>query len=189
MRQISLNARAAQDAATTDEIEVVLLSFEHSSLASPLRLSTDPGARIAPADLAAGPWAEWWGEEPALIYGTRSTWRGADPVTDPYLFLPAAIILPDEIEEGPTPARIAIDNVHDGIGDILRSITDRATVHLAVVLASSPDLPEIELLDLQLLSASGDGPQFTLEISRLPIEQETIPRDRFTKRSFPGMWR
>ena len=47
MRRISVNARSAHDAASTDEIEVVLIQIEHPQLAAPVRLSTDPTERIS----------------------------------------------------------------------------------------------------------------------------------------------
>ena len=174
MRRVSLNARAAHDAATTAEIEVALFVIEHADLDAPLRLSTDPGERIS--------------TEP-LIYGTRSTWDGADPQADPYLFVLASAELPSDLEDAPAAANIVLENVDNDIAALLRSFTDLATIHMAVVLASDPDLTEAEFRDLKLVSSSGDASELTLSISRRPIEDESVPMDRFTKDRFPGLFR
>lgn len=84
MRRVSLNARLAQDAEATDEIYVVLLEVQHPDLERPLRLSTDNTERLSIVP---------------LYYGTRSTWRGADPVDDPYLWVVASTLLPSDVED------------------------------------------------------------------------------------------
>ena len=63
-RRLSLNARQAQIDPVSPEIDVVLIEIAHPDLDAPLRLSTDNTEMIS--------------DEPR-IYGTRSTWRGADP--------------------------------------------------------------------------------------------------------------
>lgn len=174
MRRLSLNARAAWDANSTGEIEVALFLIEHPLLAEPVRLSTDPTSRLSTEPLA---------------YGTRSTWMGSDPLTEPFLFVLASAELPSDQADTPTAAAIVLENVTNEIAHVLRSFTDRATVHMAVVLASSPDLVEAEFRGLKIISAEGDAGEVTLSISRAPIEDETVPVDRFTKDRFPGLHR
>lgn len=174
MRQVSLNARTAHDAATTAEVEVILFMFDHPSLAAPIRLSTDPTERIS--------------TDP-LIYGTRSSWMGADPATEPFLFVLASATLPGDLEEGTSAAEITLDNVDAGIAETLSSITDRAAAHVAAVMASTPDLAEVEYRDLRLIESNVDAGTVTLQLSRIPIEEESVPMDRFTKQRFPGMFR
>lgn len=173
MRRISLNARLAHDAATTTETEVHLLQFEHASLAAPIRLSTDPTEVIS--------------TDPKM-YGTVSTWNGGSK-SAPYQFVLASTGVPGEGEDGTIPANIVIENVDRRIAEILRSFTDRATCHMATVLASSPDVIEAEYRDYRLIAAEGDAAEITLEISRQPIEDETVPMDRFTPARFPGLFR
>lgn len=174
MRRLSLNARTAFDAASSAEIEVALFVIEHPSLEAPLRLSTDPTVRLS--------------VEP-LSYGTRSSWRGADPATDPYLFILASAQVPGDMEDAPSAGSIVIENVDNQVAAVLRSFTDRATVHMAVVLASSPDVVEAEWSNLKLISADYDEAEATIAISRAPIEDEQAPTDRFTKDRFPGLYR
>ena len=174
MRRISVNARSAHDAASTDEIEVVLIQIEHPQLAAPVRLSTDPTERIS--------------VDP-LTYGTRSTWLGANPVTSPFLFILASAELPGDQEDAPASTALVLENVDVDLAVLLRSFTDRPTVHMAVVLASSPNLIEAEFRGLSITGADGNAGEITLQISRAPIEEETVPMDRFTKERFPGLFR
>ncbi|TMV09815.1 hypothetical protein FGK63_01725 [Ruegeria sediminis] len=174
MRRVSLNARSAAEAATTDEVEIALFSITHPYLDAPVRLSTDPTERLS--------------VEP-LMYGTRSAWDGADPVTDPYLFVLASAELPSDQEDAPATATIVLENVDNDIAALLRSFTDLPVVNMAVVLASSPDVVEVEYRDLRIVGAEGDASEISLQISRRPIEDETVPMDRFTKDRFPGLFR
>jgi hypothetical protein len=174
MRRVSLNARAAFDAAQTDMVEVALLQFEHPSLAEPIRVSTDPTERLS--------------DEPVL-YGTRSRWLGADPATEPFLAVLAWAELPGDEEDVPAAARISVEVMDAALVRSLRQITGRATAHLCVVLAGTPDLPELEYLDLRLIGVDYDGGVVTLQITREPIEDEGVPMDRVTKERFPGLFR
>ena len=174
MRRVSLNARAHFEAQTSEEVEVALFYIDHPALDAPIRLSTDPTERLS--------------IEP-LHYGTRSTWMDSDPLINPYLFILASAELPSDLEDAPAEATIVLDNVDAGIAETLRSFIDRPTVSMAVVLASSPDLVEIEFRGMVMMGASGNAGEISLQISRAPIEDEQVPMDRFTKERFPGMFR
>ncbi|SDX90516.1 hypothetical protein SAMN05444336_112124 [Albimonas donghaensis] len=168
-----MNARQALDAASSAEVEVALFVIEHPSLASPVRLSTDPTER-----LSADP----------LIYGTRSSWFGANKVTEPYLFVLVSAELPGDQDDAPAAATLVLESVDNDIAKLLRSFTDRPVIHMAVVLASSPDLVEMECRDLRIVAAEGDAGQVSLTLTRAPIEDETVPMDRFTRDRFPGLF-
>jgi hypothetical protein len=174
MRRISLNARIAQDAQNTAEVYVALICIEHPTLDKPIRLSTDPTTRIQ--------------DEP-LMYATRSTWMGANPVTDPYLFILASTVLPSDLDEGVTEGNIILENVDNDIAKLLRSFTDPATIHMAVVLASSPSLIEDEYRDMKITTAPLNAGEVTLNFSRENVEQEFVPAGRMTKNRFPGLHR
>lgn len=174
MRRVSLNARTAFDAATTDEVEIALIMIEHPALDAPVRLSTDPTERIS--------------TDP-LMYGTRTAWMDSDPANEPFLFVLASAELPSDLEDAPAAASIIVDNVDSDIAELMRSFTDRPTVHIAVVMASSPDLVEVEFRGMVMTGASGTANEISIEVSRAPIEEESVPMDRFTKDRFPGMFR
>lgn len=170
-QRLSMNARRAATDRTSAEVEVVLIVIEHPELDAPIRLSTDPTERLS--------------VEP-LLYGTRSSWMGAE---DPYLFVLASAEVPSDLEDAPATASIRLELIDPSIARALRSVTSPATAHLAVVLASSPDLIEMEFRDMRASGASGSAEQASIEISRRPIEDERIPTDRFTRDRFPGLFR
>lgn len=173
-RRLSLNARQAQIDPVSAEIEVVLIEITHPDLEAPIRLSTDNTERLS--------------DDP-LIYGTRSTWRGADPATDPYLWIVASAVLPDDAEDAPAQAQIVLENLDARIVEVLRSYTGMASVALAVVEAGTPDLIEAEWDGLLLTNAEGTASEITISLSRDEIELEHFPAGRMTRQKFPGLWR
>jgi hypothetical protein len=167
-----MNARAAQDAEAATTIEVVLFEITHPDLDAPIRLSTDNTDRIS--------------IDP-LIYGTRSNWRGADPATDPYLFIIADAMLPDDAQDAPAETQIALMALDAQYAELLRSFLTPATVNMAVVLASTPDQPEGEWHDLQLTVADWAEGEISLTLSREDIDLEFFPSGRMTRSKFPGL--
>lgn len=174
MRKLSLNARMAlDDDMLGDEIFVVLFEVSHPDLEDgPIRLSTDN------ADLIA--------EDPD-VYGTRSTWRGADPASDPYLWIVASALLPSDQEDAPAAAQVVLENLDIEMTRLLRSFRTPATVNIAVVLAQTPDVIEAEYLELELLSADISETEIQLSLSRDEIELEPFPAGRMTRDRFPGL--
>ena len=173
MRRVSLNARLHQDTASSGEIPAVLFEITHPELEKPLRLSTDNTERLS--------------SDP-LYYGTRSTWRGANPITDPYLWVIASTVLPSDEDDMPAAGTLVLENLDAEMVRIVRSFTDIATVNIAVVLASTPNLVEDEYLGLEILTADIDAGQIMLSFSREEIEMEYFPSRRLTRNFFPGLF-
>lgn len=172
MRRVSLNARMAQDAQASAEIYVALFQIEHPELERPIRLSTDNTERLS--------------SDP-LYYGTRSTWRGANPIRDPFLWIVASAVMPSDLEDAPATAQLVLENLDQEIVNLVRSFTSPATIHMAVVMASSPNLIEAEYTDLNIISADINAGEISLSISREEIELEYLPGGRMTARTFPGL--
>lgn len=172
MRRLSLNARLAQDAPHSAAIEMALILIEHPELEAPIRLSTDNTERLS--------------TDP-LMYGTRSSWRGSNPVTEPFLWIIASSVLPGDAEDAPASAQIALENLDAEMVQLVRSFTDPATISLAVVLAETPDLIEAEWTGLQLVSADITAGEIVLSISRDEVELEPFPPGRMTRLNFPGL--
>lgn len=172
MRRLSLNARLSPDATASSEIEAVLIEILHPDLEEPIRLSTDNADVI---------------DEGQWLYGTRSSWRGADPETEPYLWIIASAIVPGDEEDAPASAQIVLENLDARIVEILRSFTDLAEVNIAVVMAASPDVIEGEWIGLQLTSAEADDGEIVIQFDREEIEQELFPSGRMTRWRFPGL--
>ena len=57
---------------------------------------------------------------------------------------------------------------------------------MAVVLASSPSVIEMEWHHFRMVSAEGNGDAITLSITREPITAEPWPAGRMTRERFPG---
>lgn len=160
------------EAEATDEIEVVLFKVEHPELDEPIRLSTDNTERLS--------------VDP-LMYCTRSTWGGANPLSEPYLFILASAVLPSDLEDAPASAQIVLENIDAEMVALLRSFLSPPSVSLAVVLASSPNVVEGEWSGLQLLSADIDAGAITISLSREEIEAELWPTGRMSRERFPGL--
>lgn len=173
-RVVSLNARLAQDAQASDEIEVILFEISHTELSQPILVSTDNADRIS--------------DEP-LVYGTRSRWRSSNGQPRDFLWLIASTVLPSDLDDAPAAATIIFENLDRQMAELVRSFTAPATIHFAVVLASSPDVVEFEFSDLLLTSAEITAGEISLSISREEIEQEMVPAGRMTTRTFPGLHR
>lgn len=173
-RRLSLNARLALDTQSSAEIHAVLIEITHPALPAPVRLSTDNTERLS--------------TDP-LLYGTRSSWRGADPQSEPWLWIVASAVLPGEHDDAPAAATIILENLDSRIAELLRSFTDPAVFNMAVVLASSPDEIEAEFTGLQLVSADISAGEIALEISREEIEAEPFPGGRMSRMRFPGLHR
>lgn len=173
MRRVSLNARRMQDDQVDAEIAVVLFEFLHPSLPKPIRLSTDNKDVIS--------------YDPYYL-GTRSTWRGANPITDPYLWIVASAVLPSDEDDMPASATLVLENLDSEMVKVVRSFTDVATVAIAVVMASSPNLVEFEHEGLELMSCDIDAGQIVLSLSREEIEMERFPPGRMTRQRFPGLF-
>lgn len=172
MRRLSLNARLAQDAQATDEIYCALFYITHPDLDKPIRLSTDNTVRLS--------------TEP-LMYGTRSTWMGTNPANDPFLFVIASTLLPSDLDDAPAAGNIIIENVDNEIAKLLRSFTDLATIHMAVVLASSPNLIEAEWRNMNIISADLDAGEVMVSFNREDIGDEYFPSGRMSRERFPGL--
>lgn len=173
MRIVSLNTRLMQDTVSSGEIHAILFEINHPALDAPVRLSTDNTERLS--------------VDP-LYYGTRSTWRGANPVTDPYLWVVASALLPSDKEDAPAAGTLLLENLDRDMVRVVRSFTDLATIHMAVVLADSPNVPDLEYVGMEILSADIDNGIITLTFGRENIEKEPVPVDRFSRNLFPGLF-
>lgn len=173
MRRVSLNMRLAEDAVGSSEIYVFLFEINHPELEQPIRLSTDNTERLS--------------VEP-LYYGTRSTWRGANPVTDPYLWVIASVLLPSDQDDMPAAGTLILENLDAEMVRLVRSYKDIATLHLAGVLADSPNLIEAEYTNMEIASTDIDAGEIVLSFGREEIEMEPFPAHRMSRNYYPGLF-
>ena len=99
----------------------------------------------------------------------------------------ASALIPSDLEDAPAAATIVLENLDVGMTTLLRSMTDPASLSMAVVLASSPDLVEAEWSGLSLVSSEITADEITLQFSREEIEVEAFPMARLSRERFPGL--
>ncbi len=171
-RIISLNARMMTEAESFDGVEVLLIEITHPDLEKPVRLSTDN--------------TEMLSSDP-IVFGTRSTWRGANPATEPWFWIIADIVPPSDQENEPANASLVILNADTALADQLQGLTGPADAAIALVFADSPNDPEQEWLKLKLTTAEGDVGRVSMTFSREEVEMEMLPAGRMTRQYFPGL--
>lgn len=104
-----------------------------------------------------------------------------------FLGCPFELDPPGDDADGPTEARLRIDNVNREIVVANRSITSPPTVTIEVILASDPDAPEVTISHLTLRNVSWDAAyvQGTLRFEDLSVEPVS---QRVTPGRFPGLF-
>ena len=173
MRRLSLNARMALDDPAATEVEVVLFMIEHPELEEgPIRLSTDQTEELS--------------EDP-IIMGTRSSWRGSDPQEEPFLWIIASAITPSDLDDAASAGSLVLENLDSDMVKLIRSVSTPPTVHVAVVLASSPDHVEAEWENFLIVDANVTAGEITLRFSREDVENEPFPPGSMTRNNFPGL--
>ncbi|MCQ8781727.1 DUF1833 family protein [Mangrovibrevibacter kandeliae] len=148
------------------EVAVMLLTIVHPDLTQTILLSSD--------------------NRDMLDFETQA--RGTLSRGKAYGFFPMAPALPEDAEDAAPVVQIALDNVGQEMTDLLQSTTSPAIVTIEVVAASSPDVVEMTLPEMQLTSVDVDAHQVTLSLTVDPLMQEPFPADNFTPASFPSLW-
>ncbi|APZ54112.1 putative DUF1833 protein [Salipiger abyssi] len=164
------------DAEVSDELPVILIEITHAQLDAPIRLSTDNADLISVTD-------------EGQIRGTRSSWLGADPETEPFLFVIAAAILPSDLDDTPEAGQLILDNLSPAMAELVRSYTDLAGISLATVMADMPNDPIEQALGLEITSAVITGTEITITYSFEERENEPFPKARMSRSWFPGLHR
>lgn len=174
MKRLPINFRAAVEAIGSDEVPVILIEIRHPELERPIRLSTDNAALIE--------------ETPeGQIRGTRSSWRGADPETEPFLCMMASAVFPSALEQAAEAGSLVLENLHPEMARLILAFQDIATISLAAVMADVPEIPIRQSLDLDITSATITGGEITIQYSAESLEAEPWPVTRMTRSNFPGL--
>lgn len=186
MVTLSLSARREQFQEQSGDGAIVLCILQHPSWGVGgdfVYLCSDPVERLTTDPLA---------------YGVRSYWRGRfgqmlDPVQSDFLHVLMSVQLPDKSSAEPPSASLIFENV---VSDMGRTITDLPVTErrllsadLAVVMQSTPDIPEEEYWDLRCLAGPISEDRISVTFSRAPIVSEPCPVGRMTASRFPGLFR
>lgn len=164
---VSNTFRDAAYAQETDEVFVVLVTLSSDELTESIRISSDP-TQLIPA----------LGQD---IYGTVSNGQN-------FIFLPFDIWLPRDDKSGTVSAKMSIENVDMRIIETARSVTKPVNVRMQCVLASSPNMIEIEFDNFQLSNIKYDVMTVEGDLTLNYWGLEPFPSHRFTPSNFPGLF-
>lgn len=98
------------------------------------------------------------------------------------------IQLPEIANRSPQGTQVSIDNVDMRLIGLLRRITQPLQVEVRVVLASTPDVIELEFLDLVLREADWDVSVVTGTLASEDPLNQAFPSHQYDPRSFQGLF-
>lgn len=98
------------------------------------------------------------------------------------------ITLPEDSDRAPQGCQITVDNVDRRLVNMLRTITKPLDVTVQLVLASQPNVVEMEITDLVLREAKWDVYKISgMLASEDPLNQ-VFPGHLYDQKSFPGIF-
>lgn len=169
MRQLTPAMIRALTGQQTREIFIVLVTFRHNDLPTPLRFSSDPTIRHSLTP---------------LLYKTVS--RGLE-----FFYVPMAIQLPTETDGSPTNAQLSFSNVGLELINILRSMDVGdipAQVDMEIVLASDPNVVGYSIPTLDMVQADWDVDAVSLTLVVEALDREPFPSGNFDQSGFPALF-
>jgi hypothetical protein len=90
-----------------------------------------------------------------------------------YQPFPFNFIRPGQGEDGPSRARIAIDNIDQRIVRTIRSLSTPPTLKIEIVLASIPDTVQETFPLFRMMTTAGD--RFTVEAELIDVDDDAEP--------------
>lgn len=151
----------------SDDTLIVLLTFSGSNIVGDIKLADNYTQRLLETD-----------ED--IIYGVKS--RGND-----YLFLPFEFTLPTEDDSAPR-AGINIYDVNKQLLPSIRSLTTAPNVKIELVLASNPDVVEVDFGEFLLGNIKYNADTISGDLTLETFENEPFPSGTFTPSYFPGLF-
>ena len=168
--EVSLQFRQQAYAAETGRVLICLITIDHDDLTDPIRISTDPTARI-----------EAYTTDAEVVYGTVS--RG-----ETFLFLPVRLKLPDDTDAGPGEMTLEIDNVHRQYTETIRAIFSPPTVTVELVMDNTLDTVEAQWPEFLLTNIHYDASVISGTLKLETLEREPFPSGTFTPSGFPALF-
>lgn len=164
-RPLSNSAKAAMYAQSTSEVFIMLVTIDHPSFTTPVRVASDPYELLPEAG----------------VRGVIS--RGME-----FLYLPFSVELPSQDDTGVAKARISVDNISREIVAAVRRANSALSITIEIVLASDPDTLEVAIEDFRLDRVTYDAFTVSGDISIEYFDLEPFPSRRFTPSDFPGIF-
>ncbi|MFQ5776363.1 MAG: DUF1833 family protein [Kiloniellaceae bacterium] len=129
-------------------------------------------------------------DHPNLAAPIRVAGDGLDVISrgDTFVAMPFDLSLPEQTEDRPPRARLAIDNVSRDIVKAVRSISSPATVLIEIVLASDPNTVEASLPDFILRDVRYDALVVEGDLDLEDFAAEPYPAAIFSPANFPGLF-
>lgn len=164
---VSNTFKEAAYAQQTDEVFVTLVTLDSDELEEPIRICDDPFTKL-----------EELGED---IYGIESN-------GETFIFMPFEIWLPRDDKTGTVSARLSVQNIDRRIVETARAVTQPVNVLIQCVLASDPDIIEIEFDNFQLSNVKYDVMSVEGDLTLNYWGLEPFPSWCFTPSNFPGLF-
>lgn len=144
-------------------------------------LLTFSGAGIAPVRLADNYTQRISETADDVVYGTVS--RGMT-----FQFLPFELTLPEDSADGVPRCELVIHDVTSQLLPVLRGLRTALDVKIELVLTSSPDTVEFELVGFVLGGVTYSAQTIRAELTQESLESEPFPADVFAPSTFPGLF-
>lgn len=133
-----------------------------------------------------------------LVKLTQDGWQDSirlvpntEPIThqgEVYAPLAFDVTLPTEEAEGTPVVSWTADNTDLRMIEALRSVTGVVKARIVWVLASTPDVVELELNEVEMREAQYDASAVTGTMGVEPILDNRFGRKSFNPKSFPGLF-
>lgn len=167
LTSMSPSALRSVFAPESDDTLIVLLTLSGSNITETIRLADNYNQRLQITD-----------ED--IIYGLKS--RGND-----YLFLPFEFNLPTEDDSSPR-ASINLYDTNKQLLPLVRSLTTAPNINIELVLASNPDIVEVDFGDFLLSNIRYNAETISGDLVLESFENEPFPSGTFTPSYFPGLF-
>ncbi len=133
-------------------------------------------------------------DHPSIVGGPLRVVQDLQDLTsngNVYTAFPFQVTMPADTDEGPAKVMLTLDNIDRQMTVAIRSISPDSSpsVTIQLVVASTPDVVEIEMAGLTLRNITGDA--FTIE-GELRMDEEDLiafPEGAFTPQHFPGVFK
>jgi hypothetical protein len=105
-----------------------------------------------------------------------------------FIAYPFNLSLPDDEDNRPPRARLAIDNIDRQIMQAVRQLTSSPTVLLEIVRAAAPDVVEAKFEDFRFTNISYDSHMIEGDLTVEDFTAEPYPAASFSPSLFPGLF-
>ena len=126
-----------------------------------------------------------WGSPIYLVNNTESITSNGNV----FLPFPVAITLPADDGETVKSTKITFDNVSRELIDEIRTATDNSiSVKLQMVLASAPDVIEIEVGEMKIVSVQYDAQKISATLTMDDFLNIEVTSEKYTPSNYPGLF-